>query len=927
MKRISLALAALLFSTQAFAQTQFPPSTLWGNAKTSKASPTTVTVPSCPAGALNFTPGTGFGCGTLSGSGVTSLGGMTGVITCGSNLTCAAGTISATGGGSPGGSNLQIQYNNAGSFGGLTDSQVTARIQSFTSTLSGAAPASGGGTTAFLRADGTWAIPSGTGSGVTSLGGMTGVITCGANMTCTGGQINSTGGSTPALAHTHLFVGNGSNAAADFGTLATFADTGGLTIAPTSGTTSPGLTINQTGPNTGSQGTSQISYNSIVVNDGARPSNGQYSIGLLVQQNLLSNILGQKTPLYVASVRNTGNTLTPNDQIGFVSFTQVGVTNGGTGTGDPNATGCSAVPPTGASCPLGGVYALNPIISVSAGATNYDTFAVGEFDMQMGGGSVRNRFGLNVVNADVGTGAFRDAAVAIESSNITGSWRIAMLFSNRVSAQALASTGSIIASDGYAQTIASVISLPNWTINGNIFDFTAAGYKVSGVGVVTSAGLTLSNVTGSTQCLHANASGVVTGTGADCGSGTGGVSLSSPNTWTATQTFQVAAQSPVVIAGTSGSNTVALLNTNAGTSATWAFEDAGIAKWYLGKQTDNSFVVTDGQTGHTILSSLLGSDAVRLGNVGANGGVLKFVGATSGNVTVQPQAAAGTPTLTLPTTTGTFAVSASSPLVLDAATGILTCPTCGGGVSVSSPNTWTALQTHTAGVTTNTLTVTALAGTGTRCVHTDLSGVLSATSSDCGSASGGGVTSVGNADGSLTVTNGATTPDVKIAVGHANTWTATQSMSGLTLSSITGSTQCLQVDTSGNVSGYGVSCLGGYSGGASTPFTTTVTNSSGAYGGTTSTSSYIKVGKFVYVQIAVSVTAAGTAGGSPIFSLPSGLNCKAGSFVVGREDGISGKMLSGVCQATQLGIVDYTNTPPTNATGAHYTLSGSYETP
>lgn len=48
----------------------------------------------------------------------------------------------------------------------LTQAQLTAMIQTFTSTLSGVVPASGGGTTNFLRADGTWAAPAGSG-GVT----------------------------------------------------------------------------------------------------------------------------------------------------------------------------------------------------------------------------------------------------------------------------------------------------------------------------------------------------------------------------------------------------------------------------------------------------------------------------------------------------------------------------------------------------------------------------------------------------------------------------------------------------------------------------------------------------------------------------------------------------------------------------------------
>lgn len=46
----------------------------------------------------------------------------------------------------------------------LTGTQVTAMLDAFTTSLKGLAPASGGGTSNFLRADGTWAAPAGGGS-------------------------------------------------------------------------------------------------------------------------------------------------------------------------------------------------------------------------------------------------------------------------------------------------------------------------------------------------------------------------------------------------------------------------------------------------------------------------------------------------------------------------------------------------------------------------------------------------------------------------------------------------------------------------------------------------------------------------------------------------------------------------------------------
>lgn len=52
----------------------------------------------------------------------------------------------------------------------LSGTQATTLLDTFTSALKGLAPASGGGTTNFLRADGTWAAPAGGGGG--GLGGV-----------------------------------------------------------------------------------------------------------------------------------------------------------------------------------------------------------------------------------------------------------------------------------------------------------------------------------------------------------------------------------------------------------------------------------------------------------------------------------------------------------------------------------------------------------------------------------------------------------------------------------------------------------------------------------------------------------------------------------------------------------------------------------
>jgi len=72
----------------------------------------------------------------------------------------------------------------------LTAAQVNAILPVFTSSLNGLAPLSGGGSTNYLRADGTWAVPPGATSGtVTSVavsGGTTGLTTSGGPVTTSG---------------------------------------------------------------------------------------------------------------------------------------------------------------------------------------------------------------------------------------------------------------------------------------------------------------------------------------------------------------------------------------------------------------------------------------------------------------------------------------------------------------------------------------------------------------------------------------------------------------------------------------------------------------------------------------------------------------------------------------------------------------------
>ncbi len=110
--------------------------------------------------------------------------------------------------GAAGGTNGQIQYNNSGALGGLTDTQVTARIAGFTSSLSGAVPASGGGTVNFLRADGTFAPPTSTAAVTLPQGRIT--LTSGTPITTTDVTGATTVYYTPYYG-TNVLVYNGTN--------------------------------------------------------------------------------------------------------------------------------------------------------------------------------------------------------------------------------------------------------------------------------------------------------------------------------------------------------------------------------------------------------------------------------------------------------------------------------------------------------------------------------------------------------------------------------------------------------------------------------------------------------------------------------------------------------------------------------------------
>lgn len=160
--------------------------------------------------AINIVPNGGTGVGTITGiiqgNGTSAFS----PITIGSGLNFTGGTLSSTG--TPGGLNVQLQYNNAGVFGGISGAVTNGTIVSLTNPLLGGATlttssvngvtlTTGGSTSSFLNANGAYSsvtaasVPfNGITSGTNTTAAM--VVGAGATLTAHGSLLSTIGNTT-----------------------------------------------------------------------------------------------------------------------------------------------------------------------------------------------------------------------------------------------------------------------------------------------------------------------------------------------------------------------------------------------------------------------------------------------------------------------------------------------------------------------------------------------------------------------------------------------------------------------------------------------------------------------------------------------------------------------------------------------------------
>lgn len=311
------------------------------------------------------------------------------------------------------------------------------------------------------------------------------------------------------------------------------------------------------------------------------------------------------------------------------------------------------------------------------------------------------------------------------------------------------------------------------------------------------------------------------------------------------------------------------------------------------------WLITDQNPGNTGL--ITQSNGIHIEAQTAPGGYLRMdapMGGT-GSVVVNPQSAAGTPTLLWPTTSGTLASSATTPIALNATTGVISCSTCntssatvssiattapitGGTITTIGTIACATCVTSAAALTSNALILggglqasSALGslGTTTTVLHGNATGAptfgsvvsadLNITTSSCTNQFLTAISATGT---------GTCTTDVLASAQHANQGTTTTVLHGNAAGNPAFGAVALATDVSGQlpIGAVGSAGLTGTSpiaisaGGAisCTTCNTTSANVNSVTGDGTIITNSASTG-------AVTLTIAGTSGGVPCFSSTS----------------------------------------------------------
>lgn len=216
----------------------------------------------------------------------------------------------------------------------------------------------------------------------------------------------------------------------------------------------------------------------------------------------------------------------------------------------------TALTPLGAS---GNFYALNTGVQTTSSTAKFlGSVISAEFDIGMIAGSsayIKNAIRITQYPFDVVQGSPEDAGISFGNNPGAIGWQNGILFTGGANFlnPSMNSNGTILKCQvdpgGTAWEVTNGIDLSLITISGNAF--LSPGYTVSGLGVLAT------NHTG-------------------------------------TNTFVTTNQNPLTLKTNGANNTIAVVDcATAGKQSLWSFADSTTVKWYIGKQTDNSFIISD----------------------------------------------------------------------------------------------------------------------------------------------------------------------------------------------------------------------------------------------------------------------------------------------------------------------------------------------